>query len=159
MMNFVSSFFEVTDEGILQPFRLRTDILKAWQTTLLPVERDLSAPTSFTALLAEAIGQSARQLSRPASKNLLRCGTGSSCAKPTSPTADVDSQCLRGHGLRAAPGALPSVPRSVKEPRPSHESNTAEPFNVLEGARLAGVKRAVYAASSRPTATSPAFLV
>ncbi len=42
-------------------------------------------------------------------------------------------------------GALPSVPRSVKQPRPSHETNIGGTFNVLEGARLAGVKRVVYA--------------
>jgi UDP-glucose 4-epimerase len=45
-------------------------------------------------------------------------------------------------------GALPSVPRSVKDPRASHESNVDGTFNLLEGARAAGVKRVVYAASS-----------
>jgi len=44
--------------------------------------------------------------------------------------------------------ALPSVPRSVKDPRPSHESNLDGTFNLLEAARAAGVKRVLYAASS-----------
>ncbi|RXH58540.1 SDR family oxidoreductase [Granulicella sibirica] len=54
-------------------------------------------------------------------------------------------------------GALPSVPRSVKEPRPSHETNIDGTFNLLEGARLAGVKRIVYAASSSAYGDQPGF--
>lgn len=44
--------------------------------------------------------------------------------------------------------AIPSVPRSISEPRPSHESNIDATFNVLIAARDAGVRRLVYAASS-----------
>ncbi|HWQ34858.1 MAG TPA: SDR family oxidoreductase [Blastocatellia bacterium] len=44
--------------------------------------------------------------------------------------------------------AIPSVPRSVKEPRLNHEANVNGTFNVLMAARDAGVKRVVYAASS-----------
>jgi len=54
-------------------------------------------------------------------------------------------------------GALPSVPRSVKEPRPSHATNIDGTFNVLEGSRLAGVKRVVYAASSSAYGNQPGF--
>ena len=54
-------------------------------------------------------------------------------------------------------GALPSVPRSVKDPRTSHESNIDGTFNVLEGARAAGVKRVVYAASSSAYGNQPGF--
>jgi UDP-glucose 4-epimerase len=54
-------------------------------------------------------------------------------------------------------GALPSVPRSVKEPRPSHESNIDGTFNLLEGARAAGVRRIVYAASSSAYGNQPGF--
>ncbi len=54
-------------------------------------------------------------------------------------------------------GALPSVPRSVKEPRPSHEANLDGTFNLLEGARAAGVKRVVYAASSSAYGNQPGF--
>jgi nucleoside-diphosphate-sugar epimerase len=52
-------------------------------------------------------------------------------------------------------GALPSVPRSVKDPRPSHESNVNGTFNLLEGARAAGVKRVIYAASSSAYGNQP----
>ena len=54
-------------------------------------------------------------------------------------------------------GALPSVPRSVKDPRTSHESNIVGTFNLLEGARAAGVKRVVYAASSSAYGNQPGF--
>jgi len=54
-------------------------------------------------------------------------------------------------------GALPSVPRSVKDPRTSHESNLDGTFNLLEGARANGVKRVVYAASSSAYGDQPGF--
>lgn len=44
--------------------------------------------------------------------------------------------------------AIPSVPRSIAEPRPSHDANINATFNVLVAARDAGVRRVVYAASS-----------
>ncbi len=53
--------------------------------------------------------------------------------------------------------AIPSVPRSVLDPRTSHEANTNGTFNLLEGARAAGVKRVVYAASSSAYGNQPGF--
>ena len=44
--------------------------------------------------------------------------------------------------------AIPSVPRSVREPLPSHESGPTATLNVLEAARQAGVRRVMFAASS-----------
>jgi UDP-glucose 4-epimerase len=44
--------------------------------------------------------------------------------------------------------AIPSVPRSIKDPVPSHECNINGTFNVLRAASAAGVRRVVYAASS-----------
>ncbi|MDR3636809.1 MAG: SDR family oxidoreductase [Isosphaeraceae bacterium] len=44
--------------------------------------------------------------------------------------------------------AIPSVPRSVREPLLSHASGPTATLNVLEAARQAGVKRVVFAASS-----------
>jgi UDP-glucose 4-epimerase len=54
-------------------------------------------------------------------------------------------------------GALPSVPRSVKDPRTSHEANVNGTFNVLEAARAQGVKRVLYAASSSAYGNQPGF--
>jgi nucleoside-diphosphate-sugar epimerase len=44
--------------------------------------------------------------------------------------------------------AIPSVPRSIDEPVPSHEVNIDGTFNVFHAASQAGVRRVVYAASS-----------
>jgi nucleoside-diphosphate-sugar epimerase len=44
--------------------------------------------------------------------------------------------------------AIPSVPRSIHEPVPSHDVNINGTFNVLRAAKEAGVRRVVYAASS-----------
>lgn len=44
--------------------------------------------------------------------------------------------------------AIPSVPRSVSTPRPSHDANINATFNLLMAARDGGVRRVVYAASS-----------
>src|ERR1039457_661365 len=44
--------------------------------------------------------------------------------------------------------AIPSVPRSIHDPVPSHEINIDGTFNVLRAAAAGGVGRVVYAASS-----------
>lgn len=44
--------------------------------------------------------------------------------------------------------AIPSVPRSIKDPVPSHDVNINGTFNVLRAAKDAGVRRVIYAASS-----------
>ncbi len=54
-------------------------------------------------------------------------------------------------------GALPSVPRSVADPVESHSTNLNGTLNVLEGARAAGVRRVVFAASSSAYGNQPGF--
>jgi UDP-glucose 4-epimerase len=73
--------------------------------------------------------------------------------------ADADAVAHACIGVDAIlhQGALPSVPRSVKEPRPSHSANIEGTFNVLEGARAAGVRRVLYAASSSAYGNQPGF--
>ncbi|MEJ7604900.1 MAG: SDR family oxidoreductase [Bryobacteraceae bacterium] len=44
--------------------------------------------------------------------------------------------------------AIPSVPRSISEPVPSHDVNINGTFNVFQAARESGIRRVVYAASS-----------
>jgi UDP-glucose 4-epimerase len=44
--------------------------------------------------------------------------------------------------------AIPSVPLSIREPLPSHESGPTATLNMLEAARQAGVRRFLFAASS-----------
>jgi nucleoside-diphosphate-sugar epimerase len=51
--------------------------------------------------------------------------------------------------------AIPSVPRSIHEPEPSHDVNINGTFNVLQAAKEAGVRRVVYAASSSAYGDTP----
>ena len=51
--------------------------------------------------------------------------------------------------------AIPSVPRSVEDPWTSNRSNVDATLSVLMGARKAGVKRVVYAASSSAYGNTP----
>ncbi len=55
---------------------------------------------------------------------------------------------LRGAELVFHLAAIPSVPRSIKDPVPSHETNINGTFNVFRACAAGGVKRVFYAASS-----------
>ena len=52
-------------------------------------------------------------------------------------------------------GALPSVPRSVKDPLTTNDINVAGTLNVLDASRDAGVKRVVFASSSSVYGANP----
>ena len=71
--------------------------------------------------------------------------------------ADSIARACEGIDYILHQAALPSVPRSVKDPRTSHTANIDGTFNLLEGARAAGVKRVVYAASSSAYGNQPGF--
>jgi nucleoside-diphosphate-sugar epimerase len=71
--------------------------------------------------------------------------------------ADSIARACEGVDYILHQAALPSVPRSVKDPRTSHTANIDGTFNLLEGARAAGVKRVVYAASSSAYGNQPGF--
>jgi nucleoside-diphosphate-sugar epimerase len=55
---------------------------------------------------------------------------------------------LKGADVVFHEAAIPSVPRSINDPVPSHEINIDGTFNVLRAAAEGGVRRVVYAASS-----------
>lgn len=55
---------------------------------------------------------------------------------------------IRGADVVYHLAAIPSVPRSIDDPVPSHEVNIDGTFNVMRAAAEAGVRRVVYAASS-----------
>ena len=71
--------------------------------------------------------------------------------------AAATAEACRGMDVILHQAALPSVPRSVLDPRTSHASNIEGTFNLLEGARAAGVPRVVYAASSSAYGNQPGF--
>jgi len=60
----------------------------------------------------------------------------------------VASRVTREIDLVYHVAALPSVPRSLKDPLASHANNVTATLNLLEGARAAGVRRVVYSSSS-----------
>jgi nucleoside-diphosphate-sugar epimerase len=51
--------------------------------------------------------------------------------------------------------AIPSVPRSINDPVPSHDVNINGSFNVFRAAQHCGVRRVVYAASSSAYGDTP----
>jgi len=55
---------------------------------------------------------------------------------------------VRGAAVVFHEAAIPSVPRSIDDPVPSHDVNIDGTFNVLRAAREGGAGRVVYAASS-----------
>ena len=61
---------------------------------------------------------------------------------------DITRRAMEGVNIAFHEAAIPSVPRSVKDPQFNHENNVNGTFNVLMAARDAGVKRVVFAASS-----------
>jgi nucleoside-diphosphate-sugar epimerase len=71
--------------------------------------------------------------------------------------ADATARACQGVDAILHQAALPSVPRSIKDPRASHRANIDGTFNLLEGARAAGVKRVLYAASSSAYGNQPTF--
>jgi UDP-N-acetylglucosamine/UDP-N-acetyl-alpha-D-glucosaminouronate 4-epimerase len=58
------------------------------------------------------------------------------------------AQAFKGADYVLHQAAVPSVPRSVRDPITTHEANVTGTLNVLLAASDAGVKRVVYAASS-----------
>ncbi len=61
---------------------------------------------------------------------------------------DALRPAMDGVGVVFHQAAIPSVPRSIHDPIPSHDVNVNGTFNVLRAAKDAGVRRVLYAASS-----------
>ena len=68
---------------------------------------------------------------------------------------DVLSSAVEGIDYVLHQAAIPSVPRSVDDPKRSHEANATGTLNVLDAAKNAGVKRIVYASSSSVYGDTP----
>lgn len=61
---------------------------------------------------------------------------------------DAIARAVRGADVVFHLAAIPSVPRSIRDPLPSHEVNINGTFNVLRACAEAKVRRVIYAASS-----------
>jgi UDP-glucose 4-epimerase len=107
------------------------------------------------ALLAR--GHTVRGLDNLATGKLANIPTHVDFIEADLADAAAVSHACRGVDAILHQGALPSVPRSIKDPRPSHLANIDGTFNVLEGARAAGVRRVLYAASSSAYGNQPGF--
>ena len=68
---------------------------------------------------------------------------------------DVAVRAVEGMDYVLHQAAIPSVPRSVKDPVTSNRANIDASLNVLVAARDAGVKRLVYAGSSSAYGNTP----
>ncbi len=68
---------------------------------------------------------------------------------------EATRRAVEGASIVFHQAAVPSVPRSVVEPRLNHEANVDGTFNVLMAAREAGVRRVIYAASSSAYGDTP----
>ena len=68
---------------------------------------------------------------------------------------DVAHQAVKGCDYVLHQAAIPSVPRSVKDPLTSNRANVDGTLNVLLASRDAGVKRLVFAASSSAYGNTP----
>jgi UDP-glucose 4-epimerase len=66
-------------------------------------------------------------------------------------------QALDGVEYVLHQAAIPSVPRSIAQPRESNQANIDGTLNLLVAARDAGVKRVVFASSSAVYGDSPGF--
>lgn len=64
-------------------------------------------------------------------------------------------EAVRGVDSIVHLAAIPSVPRSIANPRASHEANTTGTLNVLEAAREAGVDHVAVASSSSVYGSNP----
>ena len=56
----------------------------------------------------------------------------------------IDQKAVKGIDVILHDAALPSVPRSIKDPITSNEVNVVGTLNILEAAKDSGVKRVVY---------------
>lgn len=72
---------------------------------------------------------------------------------------DLNALALASEGVESIVhlGAIPSVPRSVAAPRPTHEANSTGTLNVLEAAREHGIEQVIVASSSSVYGSNPAL--
>ncbi len=68
---------------------------------------------------------------------------------------EICARAIAGADYVLHQAALPSVPRSIRDPAASHAVNATGTLNVLIAARDAGVERVVYAASSSAYGNTP----
>src|SRR5918998_2736429 len=94
-------------------------------------------------------------LSTGYAENLEAVGGGVDFVRGSVADPDVLRRALEGVELVFHEAAIPSVPRSVDNPRETHRACAEATFSLLLAARDAGVRRVVYAASSSAYGDQP----
>jgi UDP-glucose 4-epimerase len=89
-------------------------------------------------------------------ENLREIGGDVEFVRASLNDADALRRALEGVELIFHEAAIPSVPRSVENPRETHAACVEATFSLLLAARDAGVRRVVYAASSSAYGDQPA---
>lgn len=108
--------------------------------------------------LAEALlarGEQVRVVDSLVTGHRANVPTGAEFMEGDLADPEVARQAVMGADFALHQAAIPSVPRSVKDPAPSHRANVDGTFHLLLAARDAGVKRVVYAASSSAYGDTP----
>ena len=96
-------------------------------------------------------------LSTGHAENLEAIGGGVDFVRGSVADREVLRRTLEGVELVFHEAAIPSVPRSVDNPRETHDACVEGTFALLLAARDAGVRRVVYAASSSAYGDQPAL--
>jgi UDP-glucose 4-epimerase len=94
-------------------------------------------------------------LSTGSRENVQAIGSGLEFLEGDLRDPEVCSTAVRDVDVVFHVAALPSVPRSLRDPIGCHESNVTATLNVLEAARGAGVRRVVYSSSSSVYGDTP----
>jgi len=87
----------------------------------------------------------------------LRAVTGAEVIEGDVRSYHIVREAVDGCDFVLHQAALPSVPRSVKDPITSNEVNVVGTLNVLDAAKDAGVSRLIYASSSSIYGRNPAL--
>lgn len=88
-------------------------------------------------------------------ENLNEIGASADFVRASINDRDALKHALQDVELVFHEAAIPSVPRSVKQPRETHDASVNGTFELLLAARDAGVRRVIYAASSSAYGDQP----
>jgi UDP-glucose 4-epimerase len=129
--------------------RISQDIAMALQRALVTGGSGFIGSHLVEALLGEGLAvRVVDNLSTGRRDNLAHLGGSYEWMEGDLADFDVAARATEGVDYVFHQAAIPSVPRSVREPLPSHASGPTATLNVLEAARQAGVRRVMFAASS-----------
>jgi len=118
-------------------------------STLQVVEGDIRSPFTVLEAMSAPFGAGIGKGTGEGAGSGLSTSTSTSASPRSASTfTSTSSTPLRGVDFVLHQAALPSVPRSIKDPLTTNEVTVVGTLNVLKAALACGVKRVVYASSS-----------